>query len=425
MKPFILILFTIAVFNILSAQEFVEVSYGASYSNQAYFHLEDNATSTVANTSWDIAFTTAGFQDAGIFINESASSMGAELELYLAPTDDFEEVIDENSLSERLLNDEEGWSYGAFNSTRAQSNPLDYGWGIYNPGTMTVEGTKVFVIKFRDGSYRKLEIVSLALTTYTFRHAELDGSDEVTLTLDKSNYPNTELAFFSLTNGSVLETIPNTREWDLAFVRYSSPLDDGEGGILDYQLTGVLSGVGVEVAQADGVNPTTVAYADYETALAGDLDIIGYDWKSFSLETFTWTLPDDRAYFVKTAEGEIYKIVFIDFEGSSTGVAVLEKTPLGTVNTIENERSSFKDMNLFPNPAVNEATLTFTLKKAANAQLLLRTATGQVVWSTALGVQEGFNVLSVPVTNLPGGAYFLEINVEGERVGTSLIVSNQ
>lgn len=424
MKEVLLTLVAIAILNGLSAQEFIEVSYGASYSNQAYYQLEDNAVATVSNDAWDIAFTTAGLQDAGIFINEAAESMGEGLELYLAPTDDFADNISPEDLTERLLNSEDSWNYGAFNSMRDASNQLDYGWGTYDPGSGSVSGTAVFVIKFRDGSYRKLQIVSLSGTVYNFKHAELDGSDEISLTLDKAAFPNSSLAFFSLSEGGVVDAIPGTSEWDLFFTRYTTPLDDGGGNMLDYTLTGVLSGPGIEVAQADGVDPITVAYEDYEAALSTELDVIGYDWKEFDLGTFMWNLPADRVYFVKTTDGKIWKLFFLDFEGSSTGTTIFEKTALGTVSTVDNSESNFKDLSIFPNPAVSEATAAFTLKQAGEANMRLLSLAGQTLWQDQLQVRAGFNVYTLPVLNLPAGQYFFELTLAGESISRTIIINN-
>jgi len=423
MNQLILSLIATAVFTGLSAQEFVEVSYGASYSNQAYYQLEDDATTASANDAWDIAFTATGFQDGGIFINESSASMGAELILYLAPTNDFADPINPEELSERLLNSEENWDYGAFNSMRAAADPFDYGWGTYDTGTHIISGNSVFVLQLRDESYRKIQIVSLSGTVYTVKHAELDGSDEATFTVDKANFPNTEFAYYSFSEGGIVNDIPSTSDWDLLFTRYSTPLDDGEGGILDYVVTGVLSGPGTEVAQADGVDPVSVDYEDYEGALSTDPDIIGHDWKEFDLGTFMWNLPADRAYFVKTADGKAWKIVFLDFEGSSTGTAVFEKTALGTVNTLDNPKSNFTDLTIFPNPAISEATITFTLKQAGPANMRLLAPTGQTIWQSWLQPKEGFNAYTLPVLNLPAGQYFLELNVAGERISRAVMIN--
>jgi len=80
------------------SQNFQEISTGPGYNKQSFVRLSDGTEKQVSNDSWDIAFTAYGFQDAGIFINESSgSSMGQNLpqtELYYANTDNFEAPID-------------------------------------------------------------------------------------------------------------------------------------------------------------------------------------------------------------------------------------------------------------------------------------------------------------------------------------------
>ena len=82
----------------LQAQSLQEISTGAGYNKQSFIKLNDGSQKQVNNDAWDLAFTAFGFQDAGIFINESSgSSMGQNLpltELYYALTDDFGAAID-------------------------------------------------------------------------------------------------------------------------------------------------------------------------------------------------------------------------------------------------------------------------------------------------------------------------------------------
>lgn len=387
--------------------QFVEVSYGPSYTQQAFYQLSTDNSVNLPNDAWDIAFTTQGLQDAGLFINEAAGSEDTELALFQVTGKTFEETLNQDDLGERLLNDEQNWQFGAFNQMRAEGDPFDYGWGRYNPATMAVEGTQLFALQLRDGSFRKLEISALNGTAYEVRHAAFDGSGEVVFSLDKAEYPNTDLVFYSLTANQAVADIPSTGEWDLLFTRYSTPLDDGTGNTLNYLLTGTLSGLNVEIVQADGIDPQTVDYENYADAYESVLDVIGYDWKSFDLDNFIWALPTDRVYFVKTAEGQIWKIVFIDFEGSSTGNTVFEKTDLGIVNTVDH--SLVEDFTVFPNPVRTQATVSLTLKHAASVQLSLFNAAGQRVWSAADSRPAGFQVLEVPVSNLSAGTYWLSI----------------
>ncbi len=424
-KGLLLFLFSFTLFQ-LSAQ-FVEVAYGPGYTQQLFYSLSTQESVMLDDASWDIAFTAQGLQDAGIFLNEAASSdeNDAALELYLVPDKSYEQAITEDDLGERLFNDEQGWQYGAFNMMRTESNPFDYGWGTYNPAAMAVEGTQLFALKLRDGSFRKLEITALDGTTYEVRHAAFDGSGEVAFSVNKADHQDTGLVFYSLTNNEVAADVPSTDDWDLLFTRYSTPLDDGEGGTLNYLLTGTLSGLGVEVAQADGVDPASVQYDAYADSLQTALDVIGYDWKSFDLTTFSWALPLDRVYFVKTAEGKVYQLRFVDFEGSSTGVAVFEQTDLGITNAVA-ESAIVNDFTVFPNPVQSRATVGLTLEQASRARLQIHSAAGQRVWAAEAQFPAGFQVKELDLSHLPGGTYYLSIQPEGSRpVSIPLIVAPQ
>ena len=98
MKTFNFIPAFILAYTLGQAQSFQEISTGAGYNKQSFIRLSNGSEKQVNNDSWDLAFTAFGFQDAGIFINESAGSvMGQNLpltELYYAQTNDFNASID-------------------------------------------------------------------------------------------------------------------------------------------------------------------------------------------------------------------------------------------------------------------------------------------------------------------------------------------
>ncbi|WP_425420961.1 T9SS type A sorting domain-containing protein [Phaeodactylibacter xiamenensis] len=413
----------IAVASSLNAQQFREVTCGPNYTLSTYFKFGNQESISLEHNAWDIAFTAQGLQDAGIFLNEAAGLEGTELELFLIPGAEFADNIDLTQLGERLLNDETNWtSGGAFNQMRDPGNPLDYGWGQYDPATQSVEGQALFVLKLRNETFKKLEISSLDGTTYHFRYANLNGSDEQSHTLNKADFPDNDLVYWSFSSNAVVDFIPKAGDWDLLFTRYSTPLDDNEGSTLNYLLTGTLSGPGVEVAQVDGIDPATITFEGYEDSLSTDLDIIGHDWKNFDLGTFSWALPADRVYFVKVANGEVWKLFFVDFEGSSTGNIVFQETNMGVVNTVNH--TLFEDISVFPNPARESATIALTLKQAAPVQLNVFNATGQSVWSAVSEEPAGFQTVSIPVSHLPAGTYWLQVQTPGTApISQPLIVA--
>ncbi|MEM1217313.1 MAG: HmuY family protein, partial [Bacteroidota bacterium] len=339
---------------------FAQISAGPMYSQQAYFNLAQmEAVETIENTDWDIAFTAVGFQDAGILVNEATAFSFAdplpEVELYHAPTDDFNDNVDPAVLGERLFNDEASWLYGAGNAGRDESNIADYGWGTYDGGSMTVIGEQVFVIKLRSGAYKKFMIESLAITTYNVKYADLDGGNETTVTIDK-NVQAGALALFSFDQGSVIASPTN---WDILFTRYYTILDDN-GTLVDYNVTGVHSGPETQVAVIDGVNPDEVDLG-YAEDFSSQVDLVGWDWKFFSFQD-GWILDTDISYLIKVGDGTVYRIHFFDFEGSSTGIASFEWAELGILNTAETNPDL--GVKLAPNPVSQGLTADLMLELA-------------------------------------------------------------
>ncbi len=414
------ILFTVLLFSsqLAFAQE-VTVSNGRGYAEQSFYTLSDDNTSTITNESWDIAFTTIGLQDAGIHINESANfsmgATGAELEVYAAPTTNWDDTIDETMLTNRLYNDDKSWTYGgAFNQGRDLTDPFDFGWGTYDFMTNMVNGEKVFAVKLRDGSWKKIQFQGITITTYNFRYADLDGSNEMTQSFDKTDYENGTMAFFSFGTGEVMAAPQD--KWDLLFTRYASPVTQ-MGMTLNYVVTGVLSRNGVEVAEAKNVDPATVEFATYQDSLSEDIDVIGYDWKSFQ---GMWMLDDKRAYFVKDVDDTMWKINFISFEGSGTGNSVFSKGQLAsTKGTID----AINQFAISPNPAQSQTQIVFdwnTKPTVLNGQLF--NIQGQLVRNYNIQTNNGLNAFTL--NNLPtaSGIYILKISDNSQSLVSKLVI---
>ncbi len=354
-KKLLLVMWAFFAFSQITFSQVVTVNTGAAYSQQVFYSFENGTVKTIDNDDWDIAFSVYGQQDAAIFINESTDySYGtvAEIQLYEAPVQEFNTEFTIDDLSDRLYNQEKNWNTGAFNENKNPADPFDYGWGVYNPATNTVEGSKVYLMVLKDGSAKKIMIEALNLTTYSFRYADFDGSNEITATIDKNDFQGQTLAYYSIANNEVLNA--NAAEWDLLFTRYATPLDDGYGNILEYNVTGVLLGKDIEAAVSQGVLFDDVNPSEFQNELVSQLDIIGHDWKFFDLNSFEWLVDEDAVYIIKLRDGSYQKINFIDFEGSSTGVIsfITESAVVTSVNEINNN-----PISLYPNPVIDKLNI--------------------------------------------------------------------
>ena len=407
-------LLTVFLFNFANAQ-FVEVSLNEGYTQQVFYQFDNDHMDIVENTDWDIAFST-DIHAAAIHLNEATGLDENQVELYLAPTNDFDTRISVGDLDEQLYNDEFSWENGAFNLVR-ENTGIDFGWGSYNAQTRSVEGTRVFVLKLRKGNYKKIKFESLSSNAFAFRFADLDGSNEVNATVDLNRSTDGKFIYYSIANEEEVRKVE--RNWDLLFTRYNTPVDDGIGGFLDYSVSGVLSAPGVEVAEVNE-SPQNAGLPDF-TEYLPDLDLIGYDWKDIDIENVIWTINTERTYFVRLRNGVIWRVHFIDFEGVSTGTMVFEKFVASLASTEGSDL--MQDVAVFPNPIQNQAEITFSLDDGEDVSISIFNMMGQQVYKKSVRGKGGFNAVAINDLNLMSGTYALVLNsTSGKSVSTKIVV---
>lgn len=424
-RSWIVAVFTAFAF-LANGQAYQLITCGPGYNKQSYINLKNGTEKLVANDAWDLAFTAFSFQDAGIFINESSgSTQGQNLpltELYDAHVTDFNATITLDSITNsRFLNSEKSWSYGAFNEPRSLADPFDFGWGKYIPSGQRVAGEKIYVLKLRNGRYKKIKIESLIGTTYTIKYANLDGSEEVVKTINKMPVRPTKLIYFSMTTNEVVDVMP-TDGFDLMYGRYISLAKDPNGTIeQQYNVTGILTGPGVQAVAAKGIDPETVSHLDYANSYSSQTDIIGYDWKT--LVGTSWSIAKDRVYFVKTAENRVWKIVIIDFEGSSTGNAVFVKTDLGisSVDVLEDAET-----NISPNPVSEILHIAIDAKSQTsnNFSIEVIDMAGKQIHKEYKQGLNGFNVIDVNAEKWKPGMYIVKISNDKNQTSVGKIIKH-
>jgi predicted lipoprotein with Yx(FWY)xxD motif len=284
----------------------------AGYANEVYYSMTNGIVQTSPRATWDIAFRTAK-RSSSILIND-----GAGVVLYTYPKADTTgwATVDTTGLSSwtPMYNDPKDWENGAF-SRNASSHP-DYGWGIYNDVTHNLAGDSLFIIKLRDGSFKKLWIIKKlsAQDIYTFRHANLDGTGEHTVTEDLSSLTAIDFSGFSLQTNARVTFEPVKKSWDILFTKYMSVQPNGT----PYLVTGVLSNDSLKTKK---FYPVVLTYSD---SGPGNWDStrssIGWDWKVFDMETFQYKVVDSTVYFIQPVQGGITKLYFTSFSGSTAGI---------------------------------------------------------------------------------------------------------
>lgn len=398
----------IALFAILfgcyaNAQSVIDVvSMGSGYANQVWYSLENDEQGSSPKANWDLAF---GVSPQGSTIHTNFST-GVEVWVY--PNGDTADwaTVDTAGISAwtSLNNSETTWFLGALDMSADPNDDFDLGWGNYDMITHYVWGDSLHIIKLANGTYQKFWLERLASGTYYFRHANLDGSNDMSHSLAKGDYPNKNFGYFSLQNHIAVDREPVDTLWDLTFTQYGSVIP----GFGAYNVTGVLHNNGVEAVKAYPVDDAST-YTDYMShTFSEDINTIGYDWKSFNNSTFQYEIADSTVYFVQDLDSNIWKMVFTGFGGSSTGDFEFTKEKLfSVVGLDENEKQVF--FSVFPNPATDYVNIVLNAKGIIQASLF--NISGQLVYSTQLQ-GSGLRTEQVWLSDLSKGLYILQLNGE-------------
>lgn len=416
MKTKLLLLCFLITSFVTQAQEItVNTSMGAGYANQVYYKLSTDTTTPFAANSWDIAFLRESNLNQAIRVNES---IGIEVfEASNTPSDWNTIDVTNQSGWTQLYNSDTDWNNGAFMKGSDNTPPFGFGWGHYNPVTHHLTGSIIFVLKYADGTYRKL-IIEDYFGAYTFKYSTWTGSAwtaDQTATISNASNPNNKYNYYSFTTNSEVVAEPAVTDWDFVFTRYYTELAPNTM----YLVTGVLHSSEVTVAQNEEVGgmPTNPSLT-YET----DINTIGYDWKSFTGTSFT--VNSDRAFYVKYANNTVYRIYFTAFSGGSAGNITFHQEDVTSSLSIAEvgENVSF---GIYPNPSLNKKiNLLYDVTKFSTTEneVTIYTTSGQKVFETTLNNNAGFYNKELDVSSLKAGMYVLQFNAGDYSVTKKIVL---
>ncbi|GIV33196.1 MAG: hypothetical protein KatS3mg031_0731 [Chitinophagales bacterium] len=393
-------------FGVLHAQTTVSdsVVLGPGYSNMVYYNLGSGAQTVVPAAGWDLQIWT-NLMSASVRTNDAAG-----VQLYEPVNHDtaFWTSLDTTGMVP-VYNADTSWEVSAFNAH--QTGHPNYGWGVYQ-GAGNLLGIKIFVIKTANGNYKKIWIKRLVSgDEYQFTVANLDGSQEQTFSIRKSDYGAKAFVMYGIDSMQIIDAEPDKTNWDIVFRKYWAT-------DTSYVVTGVLSHPDVQVAEARGVDVSSDDYAGL--SFSSNISVIGYDWKSFNMSTFQWQLADSLAYFIEAQDGFIYKVVFTAFGGSSSGKVVFAKTQLPGVTAVH-EKTALRTLSVSPNPVAENTRILFSVMQNDRLSLTLHDVTGKQLFHTVLDAQAGLNVYPLQTESLTAGFYLLTLEGKSGRLTYRLL----
>lgn len=285
-----------------------KVSMGEDYSKVIYFDLTTDQSFTRLVTDWDLGFESG---DEGIHLTMNG---GVGVQVYNAGSTDF---------AATYTVDDTKWVWD-----RPSGNLDSTAFGTWcNPDKTSKQ--EVYILdrgeQHKTGRYKKLQLLTVDASSYSFKYADLNSANEKTVTITKETDRN--FSYFNFSTG--LQTPlyePINTDWDMKFIRYRFVYYDMTP-ITPYMVNGVLLNPNnVEVAKE-----STIPFDQIDFATASGFtytkrqDLIGFDWKYYSFDASSYVTRQNITYVVKSHTGVFYKIRFVDFYDPDTG---LRGTPI-------------------------------------------------------------------------------------------------
>ncbi|MDO4881260.1 MAG: HmuY family protein [Capnocytophaga sp.] len=173
---------------------------------------------------------------------------------------------------------------------------------------------------------------------YVLQYADLADTTHKTITIKKSSAYN--FTFVSLSSGSTIQVQPEKTKWDISFTGLTNYTATAEPATLENSITYYFADMVITNlhgnTRAQIINTTAEnrdkEYKEYSKAKASEINfddaslanqlVIGSSWRN----TFGGKLIDTVFYVIKDADGNLYKLKFLDFknEKGERGYPVFE-----------------------------------------------------------------------------------------------------
>ena len=421
MKKITTVLFSLTIL-FLQAQLIEDsVSTNANYATQSFYSLENGEVSNVDNMNWDIAFSIAstGASGSAILFNE------LNADLWAVPQDtSFWSAFDTTGYTswKRLLNSDTTWTNGAYNKHRGMGpgGTFDMGWGYLDPSNnFWTLGDSLYLCKLNSGAFKKVWIESLKQGVWSFRYADIDGSNDTTISLTKADYSNKNFIYFSMENNEIIDREPDNTTWELTFAAHKVLVVTPFSSFYTSSLS-VYSNVDIWTAKAHSVTyADAIATTEADTEFTQTINNIGGEWKS--RVGGVWQVNDTISYFVYDNDSaDFYRMVFTGFDGLSTGKSFFNKEKMGSVaiNSIENN----VNLSFYPNPAIENVTVLINIEKSEKCTINIVNVSGQLVSQTSINANAGTLSKAIDVSNLNTGIYFIQVSGETFNVSEKLLI---
>jgi predicted transcriptional regulator len=280
---------------------------GEFYKNQLWFDFESQKEYTNAFGQWDLGFSCNG--EPKIILCAGKHSNYSVAKVLNVPFNDIH-VLDLKKLNWEFDSPCGDADSLAFKNCFVKQ-PQGYS-GLSNETYIIDLGTDTSYTK----RYIKMKIHTVRGGVYEIQWGFVFEPGEFYLT---KIYTNTSYnyAYFSFFTKDLVKNEPvENNMWDIVFTTYKETIPDDNGKMYPYIIRGALiNDQKLSVCQIDNGIAFEDCNLDYASKQSYNkkLDEIGYDWKQYSQSAGKYTIVPNRYYLLKTKNGNIFKMRFVDF----------------------------------------------------------------------------------------------------------------
>lgn len=396
------------------------VLMGAGYANQVWYSLANDEQGNSPKNNWDLAFDGIAITSS-IHINTPG---GAKLWVYPKGNKTaYGTALDTNGLSAlgERYNSPYWWELGAMGNYADPANNLDLDWGSYDMSTHIVSGDSVYIIKLTTGDYKQLFIEKLTGGIFYLKLADIDGSNQENVQVDKTQFKTKNLGYYSISSKAMVNREPDKDKWDITFTQYTDMVMG-----MHYPVTGVLINRhhSVQVAQADK-QANAASYNGWQVhTFDSVINMIGYDWKAY--QGGSYVTKDSTVYFVAVGNPngfDIWRLYFTGFS-SADGKSVFQKEKIRG-SSISDMTGNSTTLAVYPNPSNGgPVQVAYNIEGYNNNTMLtIIDLTGKTVLVQALNNNPGMYTFTIPANTLRSGMYIVSVSNVGGRAQQKLMIN--
>lgn len=135
--------------------------------------------------------------------------------------------------------------------------------------------------------------------------------------------------------------------------------------------------------------------------------------------SYDWSTTDTTRTTSFTAFYDTYVTVQVT---DANGCTATDQLLVSVLLSNGNLSGVLENIQVYPNPANEQANLSVTLAKNAQGSITLTDLSGKVVYSEEQAWSAGNQVIDVPLQNISSGVYFLNILIDNESAGNVKLI---